>query len=98
MGSLPEGTMCTYCGQEEAGYIPDGMLGPTCGTCMDEALEFGEEFIDRKRRTRFLYSLKAITGGLHASGHQFHELFLAGTATLGYQLATFLICTNESTE
>ena len=88
--------MCTYCGQEEAGYIPDGMLGPTCGTCCDELREFGEEFADRRRRTRFLYSLKAITGGFRASRHHpFHQLFLQETATLGYQLAPFLILTSE---
>ena len=45
--------MCTYCGQEEAGYIPDGVLGPTCGTCQEEASDFGVEFVDRRRMTRF---------------------------------------------
>ena len=37
MGSLPEGTMCFYCGVEEAGYIPDGCLGAVCGTGLDLA-------------------------------------------------------------
>jgi len=30
MGSLPEGTLCAYCGLREAGYIPDGCCGPLC--------------------------------------------------------------------
>ena len=30
MGSLPEGTLCAYCGINEAGYIPDGCVGPVC--------------------------------------------------------------------
>ena len=24
MGSLPDGTLCAYCGTNPAGYIPDG--------------------------------------------------------------------------
>ena len=30
MGSLPEGTLCAYCGINAAGYIPDGCVGPLC--------------------------------------------------------------------
>ena len=30
MGSLPRGTLCAYCGVNEAGYIPDGYVGPVC--------------------------------------------------------------------
>ena len=30
MGSLPEGTLCAYCGINAAGYIPDGCVGPVC--------------------------------------------------------------------
>ena len=30
MGSLPDGTLCAYCGIREAGYIPDGCCGPVC--------------------------------------------------------------------
>ena len=30
MGSLPEGTLCAYCGAKPAGYIPDGAVGPMC--------------------------------------------------------------------
>ena len=36
MGSLPRGTLCAHCGVEEAGYVPDGSVGPTCDTCMFE--------------------------------------------------------------
>ena len=35
MGSLPDGTLCSYCDIYEAGYIPDGCCGPLCGECMD---------------------------------------------------------------
>ena len=35
MGSLPEGTLCAYCGVEEAGYIPDGACGPMCPDCLE---------------------------------------------------------------
>ena len=30
MGSLPEGTLCGYCGKREAGDIPDGCIRPLC--------------------------------------------------------------------
>ena len=30
MGSLPRGPLCAYCGVNEAGYIPDGYVGPVC--------------------------------------------------------------------
>ena len=35
MGSLPEGTMCYYCDDNPAGYIPDRCSGPVCGPCLD---------------------------------------------------------------
>ena len=57
---------------------------------MDEACDFGVEFVDRKRMTRFLCSLKAITGGPRANPHPFYEIFVQETATLGHQLAPFL--------
>ena len=99
MGSLPEGTMCFYCNQEEAGYIPDGLLGPTCGTCQDDAFQFGIDFIDRRRQTRFLHSLRAVTGGQAGQGrnHHFYHLFLDQHAELGYTLAPFLIWTSHCT-
>ena len=99
MGSLPEGTMCCYCNQEEAGYIPDGLLGPTCGTCQDDAFQFGIDFIDRRRQTRFLHSLRAVTGGQAGQGrnHHFYHLFLDQHAELGYTLAPFLIWTSHCT-
>jgi hypothetical protein len=36
MGSLPEGTLCAYCGEHEAGYIPDGCIGPVCFGDLDD--------------------------------------------------------------
>ena len=35
MGSCGPDTLCAYCDEEEAGYIPDGCVGPMCGSCMD---------------------------------------------------------------
>ena len=35
MGSMPLGTLCFYCAEHEAGYIPDGAWGPMCGLCQD---------------------------------------------------------------
>ena len=94
MGSLPEGTMCTYCDEREAGYIPDGMLGATCGTCMDDALSHGEDFLDRRRMDRYLGPLRAVTGDRQ---HPFHRLFLDRNPLdgHGYHLAPFLIWTNK---
>ena len=94
MGSAPEGTMCVYCNEEEAGYIPDGLLGFTCGTCMDDCATHGDGFIDRKRMDRYLHSLRAVTGDRQ---HPFHQLFLDRDPRngQGYNLAPFLIWTNE---
>ena len=98
MGSAPDGTMCVYCYQEEADYIPDGLLGFTCGTCMDECPDFGIEFLDRKRMTRFLRSLRAVTGGQRGEGRRnpFYHLFLEEDAQLGYGIAPFLIRTTPT--
>ena len=100
MGSLPDGTMCIYCGQEEAGYIPDGLLGPTCGTCSDlasahETEEQALECLDRLRMARFLRSLRAVTGGERGEGRRnpFYHLFVEEDAPLGYGMAPFLIVT-----
>ena len=100
MGSLPDGTMCIYCGQEEAGYIPDGLLGPTCCTCSDlasahETEEQALECLDRLRIARFLRSLRAVTGGQRGEGRRnpFYHLFLEEDAPLGYGMAPFLIVT-----
>jgi hypothetical protein len=30
MGSCPEGTLCAYCGEHPASYIPDHCIGPIC--------------------------------------------------------------------
>ena len=99
MGSSPDGTMCWYCNQQEAGYIPDGLMGPTCDTCTDDWQQFGPDFIDRRRQDRFLHSLRAVTGGQAGLGrnHLFHQLFLDQHAEHGHTLATFVIWTRHNT-
>ena len=94
MGSLPEGTMCVYCNEEEASYIPDGMLGCTCMTCVDDALAHGEQFLDRKRMDRYLKSLRAVTANRTAP---FYKMFLESELGNGhgYDLAPFLIWTSQ---
>ena len=57
MGSLPEGTLCAYCGAREASYIPDGAAGPLCfeprgECCYDRALALGWDVIIRERLMR----------------------------------------------
>ena len=54
MGSLPDGTMCAYCDQHEAGYIPDGCCGPVCGPCLDNMLGGGR--LELIRYSRWLRS------------------------------------------
>ena len=58
MGSCDPGTMCAYCDAEEAGYIPDGCVGPMCGSCMDWAAVGGRpEMLRLQRRARSLLTL-----------------------------------------
>ena len=35
MGHVPRGTLCLYCGEHEALYIPDGAWGTMCTPCQD---------------------------------------------------------------
>ena len=86
--------MCVYCNEEEAGYIPDGLLGFTCGTCMEDCATHGVGFIDRKRMDRYLHSLRAVSGERQ---HPFHQLFLDRDPRngQGYNLAPFLIWTSQ---
>ena len=63
MGSLPEGTLCAYCGVREASYIPDGAAGPICFApsgecCHDRALALGWDAIVRERLMR-LWKVKS---------------------------------------
>ena len=54
MGTVEEGTMCAYCAVNEAGYIPDGCVGPTCPDCWDRTLEvLVDRRVGRWRRFRF---------------------------------------------
>ena len=64
MGSLPDGTLCAYCGVREAGYIPDGCAGPVCfepdgECCFDRSLVLGWDVIVQERLMR-LSNLKMI--------------------------------------
>ena len=63
MGSLPEDTLCSYCGVHEASYIPDGCCGPLCiGEWWDfedgvpSCFECGPEISAYKRLFRFAAS------------------------------------------
>ena len=62
MGSLPRGTLCAYCGLREAGYIPDGCVGPLCmepddECCYDRSQALGWDVIVQERLMR-LWNLK----------------------------------------
>ena len=62
MGSLPKGTLCSYCGVREAGYIPDGAAGPICfepdgECCWDRGVALGWDVIVRERLMR-LWKMK----------------------------------------
>jgi hypothetical protein len=48
MGSLPDHTICYYCGVNYAGYIPDGARGPVCGPCIDVGVQQGWEHVFQK--------------------------------------------------
>ena len=50
MGSVPESTLCYYCLEHEAGYIPDGACGTMCGACQD--LPGGATALRRQRWQR----------------------------------------------
>ena len=62
MGSLPEGTLCSYCGVREAGYIPEGAAGPICfepdgECCWDRGVALGWDVIVQERQMR-LWKMK----------------------------------------
>ena len=61
MGSLPKGTLCSYCGVREAGYIPDGAAGPIgfepdgeC--CWDSGVALGWDVMVQERQMRLVGS------------------------------------------
>ena len=54
MGTLPDGTMCSYCDAHEAHYIPDGCCGPLCGPCMDIGIEHGFDHVYVFRLQRWI--------------------------------------------
>ena len=57
MGTMPDGTMCSYCNAEEAYYIPDGACGPMCGSCMDLGIERGYDQVDNLRLSRWVRAI-----------------------------------------
>ena len=56
MGSLPEGTLCAYCGVHETEDIIDGCSAPMCfgfaGSCWSQCEEVGWEIIINRRYAR----------------------------------------------
>ena len=56
MGSMPQGTLCSYCAVREAGYIPDGAVGPMCmgqaECCYERGCVSGWEVIMNERWLR----------------------------------------------
>ena len=58
MGTVQDGTLCAYCGVNEAYYIPDGYAGPFClgpegASCWDIQERHGWEVVVRLRVRRF---------------------------------------------
>ena len=63
MGSVSEGTLCSYCGVNPAGYIPDGAVGPMCmgwpKACFDRSENGGVYAImglRLRRKTRAVFA------------------------------------------
>ena len=54
MGSLSDGTLCSYCNVHEAYYIPDGCCGPLCGHCMDLGIQHGYDHVFILRLERWI--------------------------------------------
>ena len=64
MGPLPDDTLCAYCGNNPAGYIPDGAAGALCfepenDCCWDVYVQHGWEDVTRIRVRRCAASLVA---------------------------------------
>ena len=76
MGTLPDGTLCAYCGVREAGYIPDGCAGPLCMDpddvcCFDLWQSRGWEYVcglryERWKAARFGTLAKSVPRPLEA--------------------------------
>ena len=71
MGTLADGTLCAYCGRNEANYIPDGCAGPVCfwpdgASCWDASQLFGWNTVIQRRLTRFArYTFLRLAANLH---------------------------------
>ena len=70
MGSVPEGTLCAYCGVNPAGYIPDGAVGPMCmnfpKACFDRS-ENGE--VEAVFGLRLVRKARAVFARLEQASH-----------------------------
>ena len=68
MGSVPEGTLCVSCGDNEAGYIPDGAIGPMCmgndNCCDEKSQRDGYEIILKVRTNKLWHSLLRSLAGV----------------------------------
>ena len=65
MGSLPEGTLCAYCGAKPAGYIPDGAVGPMCMGSPEACFERMENgSVEAVCRLRLVRQARATTARL----------------------------------
>ena len=83
--------MCVYCDREEAGYIPDGLLGATCPVCCEDACRHGVPHIDRKRLRRFQAAMRVV-----GKEGQLCQLFFAEGVELADFFSTFLVMTTEA--
>ena len=90
MGSMPEGTLCVYCGVHEAGYIIDGCCGPMClgfpGSCWTLCETNGVDFVVNKRLTR-LWSARMRMVSVNINGA--HDRVF-NDAELGLCISSFL--------
>ena len=88
MGSVPDGTLCAYCGINPAGYIPDGCVGPVCFDAADgsqSCFDAGYVIMINRRCVRFADSRFKV---LRTSLGQNHPLSDDAIASL---VASFLI-------
>ena len=98
MGTLDDGTMCSYCCAEEAFYIPDGCCGPMCGSCMDLGIERGYDQVNNLRLMRWVRGkLWRISPRLPTRAHIGAEAVLHDPQ-LALQIATFLVWVTDGAE
>ena len=91
MGSLPEGTLCAYCFENEAGYIPDGCCGPLCffdvsgsSSCWDIAQDLGWGFVEKRRLSKLWRATLRRLGKVQSIGP------LDGMSEVGLRVSAYL--------